>query len=80
LFNSAISSDRVGYLICCLSLVDVGNFMKIYNTKLDKYGYPVDIYVFLCDTKFMSSGIKEEAILVMKIWNFIGKIVNKFKK
>ena len=54
--------------------------MKIYNTKLDKYGYPVDIYVFLCDTKFMSSGIKEEAILVMKIWNFIGKIVNKFKK
>jgi hypothetical protein len=58
-----------------LSLLERDN-MKTYNTKLDEYGYPVDLYSFLCDTHLMSSGTKGEAVIWMKIWNCIARIFN----
>ena len=53
--------------------------MKIYSTKLDNFGYPIDNYRFLCDTRLLFSGTKLELKLTMKLWNFIARIVNLVK-
>lgn len=50
--------------------------MKEYNTKKDKYGWPIGHYEFLCDGLGSHSGWRWSAMLEMKLWNFIAKIVN----
>jgi hypothetical protein len=50
--------------------------MKIYNTKLDEYGWPNGHYEFLCDGWGSHSGWRWSAKLEMGIWNFIAKISN----
>ena len=49
--------------------------MKIYNTKLDKYGWPIDSSDYIKDL-MIPSGCKWEIKLEMKIWNFIARMVN----
>jgi hypothetical protein len=50
--------------------------MKIYNINLDEYGWPIEFYRFLCDGHGSHSGWKWSALLEMKLWNFIARIIN----
>ena len=52
--------------------------MKVYNTKLDIYGWATESSDFIRD-KRIPSGTKGEVLLEMKLWNFIARIVNKIK-
>lgn len=54
--------------------------MKIYNTRNDKYGWPVDQYEFLRDGLGSHSGWRWSVKLEMKIWNFIAIVVNFVKR
>lgn len=54
--------------------------MKIYNTILDKYGYPIDHYNFLCDGLGSPSGWKWSIRFEMNVWNFIAQIINFVKR
>ena len=48
--------------------------MKIYNTELDKYGWPEDDYDYICD-KRITSGSKLGLIIEMNIWNSRGELI-----
>ena len=49
--------------------------MKIYNTKLNKYGWAINSSQYIQDLR-IASGQKWELHLEMKIWNLIARIIN----
>ena len=53
--------------------------MKIYNTKKDKYGWPIDGYKYLKDRGVSRAGGKVELLVEMRVWNVVAGIVNSLK-
>lgn len=54
--------------------------MKIYNTKKDKDGWPIDAYEYLKDRGVSRSGGKVELLVEMRVWDAVAGIVNSLKK